>query len=59
MNDQTYPCCVHCYAGCQSGVPHHETPCWKGCNGPLTHYVEEADANPERRDNGCQIYRSA
>lgn len=25
---------------------------------PNEPYVEEADANPERRDNGCMIYKA-
>lgn len=34
-----------------------ERPCAQ-CLG-LDPYVEEADANPERRDNGCMVYRTA
>jgi hypothetical protein len=57
-----YHCCRHCFwAGGHPWLPinAHAAPCSMGCNdghGPDP-YVEEANANPERRNNGCQIYR--
>lgn len=55
MNER-YPCCRHC--GQHRPMPHgHLLPCGPCRQATDPSYVEEADANPERRNNGCLIYQ--
>lgn len=61
LNVTYHPCCRHCCHDRESEVVHPYGCAECGVAEAVARrgdpYVEEADANPERAENGCMIFR--